>query len=96
MALVPPPGWDVEIIEIDGEVLAVLRWQLGEPREVGTVKLSRAEKEVLAGICEGRSDSAIAAARATSIRTVHNQVAALRRKFGVTSRYELVAKLRGV
>ena len=55
--------------------------------------LSPAEESVIRGIAMGRSNAEIAKERGTSPRTVANQVATLLRKFGVTSRYELVVAM---
>jgi DNA-binding NarL/FixJ family response regulator len=55
-------------------------------------RLTVAEREVVAGVLNGRSNAAIAAARRTSTRTVANQLAAIYRKLGVSSRWELAAR----
>jgi DNA-binding CsgD family transcriptional regulator len=94
MGLAPPPDLDIEIVELDGEMLALFSWSPRVAgRRTGGVPLTRAEQEVLDGICAGRSNAAIAKARGTAVRTVANQIAALFRKFHVRSRHELVAKL---
>ena len=54
--------------------------------------LTAAEREVLSGIVQGRSNREIAVYRDTSTRTVANQVASLLRKFGVGSRHALSAR----
>ncbi|HXK19752.1 MAG TPA: LuxR C-terminal-related transcriptional regulator [Polyangiaceae bacterium] len=54
-------------------------------------RLTAAEREVVAGVLNGRSNAAIALARRTSTRTVANQLAAIYRKLGVASRWELAA-----
>lgn len=58
-------------------------------------ELTLAERQVLALLLDGRTNSEIAAERSTSERTVANQVAAIFRKLHVTSRCELVALLTG-
>jgi DNA-binding NarL/FixJ family response regulator len=54
-------------------------------------RLTAAEREVVAGVLNGRSNAAIALARHTSTRTVANQLAGIYRKLGVASRWELAA-----
>jgi DNA-binding NarL/FixJ family response regulator len=55
--------------------------------------LSTAEREVAALAAAGLKNAAIAAYRHTSVRTVANQMAAVLRKLGVSSRYQLAARL---
>jgi DNA-binding NarL/FixJ family response regulator len=55
-------------------------------------RLTSAERQVVAGVLDGRSNAAIARARRTSSRTVANQLAAIYRKLGVSSRWELAAR----
>jgi DNA-binding NarL/FixJ family response regulator len=57
--------------------------------------LTQAERQVVQGVLNGRSNAAIASARRTSCRTVANQLAAIYRKLGVSSRWELVVRLSG-
>jgi DNA-binding NarL/FixJ family response regulator len=54
-------------------------------------RLTDAQRDVAIHIVSGSSNAAIALARGVSVRTVANQVAALLRKMGVTSRTELAA-----
>lgn len=54
--------------------------------------LTLAERQVVAQVLRGRSNAAIARARRTSSRTVANQLAAIYRKLGVSSRWELAAR----
>lgn len=56
-------------------------------------RLTRAERQVVAGVLNGRTNAAIATARRTSCRTVANQLAAIYRKLGVSSRWELAARV---
>jgi DNA-binding NarL/FixJ family response regulator len=56
--------------------------------------LPEAESEVLRYLATGASNAEIAAKRGTSVRTVANQVASLLKRFGVGSRYELIARSR--
>jgi DNA-binding NarL/FixJ family response regulator len=54
--------------------------------------LTSAERQVVTGVLNGRTNAAIASARRTSCRTVANQLAAIYRKLGVSSRWELAAR----
>jgi len=56
-------------------------------------RLTQAERQVAAGVLDGRTNAAIAMARRTSCRTVANQLAAIYRKLGVSSRWELAARI---
>jgi DNA-binding NarL/FixJ family response regulator len=73
----PPPGVEIEIVEIDGEARP---------------NLTQAESELLRALAAGHPNAQIASARRTSKRTVANQVQALMRKFNVQSRHQLEAK----
>jgi DNA-binding NarL/FixJ family response regulator len=55
-------------------------------------RLTSAERQVVAGVLNGRTNAAIASARRTSRRTVANQLASIYRKLGVSSRWELAAR----
>lgn len=65
---------------------------VGEPLASAPPELTEAEREVLRRILRGESNAEIAAARQTSLRTVANQVGAIFRKLGVSSRGELAAR----
>jgi len=54
--------------------------------------LTVAERQVVVHVLSGRSNAAIARARQTSSRTVANQLAAIYRKLGVSSRWELAVR----
>jgi len=56
-------------------------------------RLTQAERQIVAGVLNGRTNAAIATARRTSCRTVANQLAAIYRKLGVSSRWELAARV---
>jgi DNA-binding NarL/FixJ family response regulator len=56
-------------------------------------RLTPAERQVAGAVLRGSTNDAIAAARRTSARTVANQLAAIYRKLGVSSRWELAAHL---
>lgn len=58
--------------------------------------LTVAERQVVTGVLNGRTNAAIATARRTSCRTVANQLAAIYRKLGVSSRWELAARVAGL
>jgi DNA-binding CsgD family transcriptional regulator len=87
----PPPGLEIEIIEVDGAQLLRVSWPTGRPRS--DLVLTAAENDVLARILRGASNAEIARDRGTSERTVANQVHALLRKCRVGSRHQLIAKL---
>ena len=86
----PPPGIEALSFE-DGDddyvVLAVPLpvWEL--PAE-----LTVAEQEVARSVLAGQSAAEIAAARATTVRTVANQVQSVYQKLGIGSRVELAAR----
>lgn len=88
----PPAEARVARFEVNGEELAVLSFPLSTPSKRPPTSLSAAEQEVVAGILGGQSNSEIARARRTSVRTVANQVASIFRKMEVSSRAELVAR----
>ncbi len=54
--------------------------------------LTPAEREVTAMVLGGASNAEVARRRATSRRTVANQLASVYRKLGVTGRRELIAR----
>jgi DNA-binding NarL/FixJ family response regulator len=59
-------------------------------------RLTVAERQVVAGVLSGCTNAAIARGRRTSCRTVANQLAAIYRKLGVSSRWELAAYVAAV
>jgi DNA-binding NarL/FixJ family response regulator len=87
----PPPGLEVVSIDVQGRELVLLRFPIPAPRLPGS--LSRAEREVVAGVLQGRSNAEIARERGTSLRTVAVQLQSIFRKLGVGSRTELAATL---
>jgi len=87
----PPPGLDIEIVEIGGETVLLLSWPTANGT-AETAKLTDAEADVLRAIQRGASNADIARERGTSVRTVANQIQALFRKLGGHSRHHLVAK----
>lgn len=85
-----PGGLRVEWLEPD---LALLSYPLVEA-EVPPA-LSAAEQEIALLVYAGASNEDIAAQRSASAKTVGNQLDAIYRKLGVSSRVELVLRLRG-
>ncbi|CAN5670467.1 hypothetical protein BH09MYX1_BH09MYX1_36510 [soil metagenome] len=84
------PPRDVTAFRVDGrvdEVVFVWPTKSAEPMDLTT-----AERAILDLVVRGQSNREIAMARSTSIRTVANQVAALLRKLGASSRYELLSR----
>jgi DNA-binding NarL/FixJ family response regulator len=71
------------------------RWWLFLPVEAFGLdpRLTLAERQVVTGVLNGRTNAAIAMTRRTSCRTVANQLAAIYRKLGVSSRWELAARV---
>ena len=57
------------------------------------LKLTDAEREVVALVIEGLSNAQVATRRKTAARTVANQLQSIFRKLGLASRAELIAKL---
>jgi DNA-binding CsgD family transcriptional regulator len=74
---------------------AAIAVRLDTSRLLHGANLTAAEREVAGFILRGRSNGEIASARRTSARTVANQIAAIFRKVGVSSRAELVARCVG-
>lgn len=56
-----------------------------------SVPLSPAERHVLLGVLDGKTNAQMAAERGTSIHTVGNQVSSVFRKMGVSTRATLAA-----
>ena len=81
----------ISSFELGGEELVVVSVPL--ERDVEVERLGRGERAVAALIARGLGNGEIARQRGTSVRTVANQVAALFRKLGVSSRVELAARL---
>jgi DNA-binding NarL/FixJ family response regulator len=75
----------------DGDV-AILSFAI--PNTSVRVVLTPAESDVLQHLRDGRTNAEIAALRATSPRTVANQIASLFQKLGVSSRLEVVTRPR--
>jgi DNA-binding CsgD family transcriptional regulator len=86
----PPGGMQANRFTFAGAAFLVLSFPVTEPP---ASKLTAAEADVARQIVMGRSNQEIAACRRTALRTVVNQVAAILRKLGARSRYDVVAKL---
>jgi DNA-binding NarL/FixJ family response regulator len=78
-------------MKIGGEDVAVMSYPLPPP--AFPASFSTAERIVAHALLRGLSNSEIARARKTSVRTVANQVASLFHKLGVRSRAEAVVAL---
>jgi DNA-binding NarL/FixJ family response regulator len=87
-----PPGLRATRFSLGSDELVVFSFPLTELSFPS--QLSAAEREVTRGMLEGRSNSAIAAKRGTSMRTVANQIASIFQKLRISSRAELAARLR--
>ena len=83
----------VELLELQlgDHELIVLRVDDGPHQRVEG--LTAAEREVALDAMAGHSNKEIAARRGSKMRTVANQLAAVYRKLGVSSRAELAARL---
>jgi DNA-binding NarL/FixJ family response regulator len=79
----------VELVDDD---FAVFSWDV-EPASDGG--LTSAEEAVLRLVINGASNEEIARTRATSVRTVANQVASLLRKLQAGSRFDLIRRFGG-
>jgi DNA-binding CsgD family transcriptional regulator len=84
----PPRGLVADRLGAAEDELVVLSFPLGGSR----ARLTPAEREILRSLLEGMPRASIARARATSERTVANQIASVFRKLGVHSRSELAAR----
>jgi DNA-binding CsgD family transcriptional regulator len=74
----------------DGQELAILSYAIVVPPHGA---LTKAESEVARLVAKGMSNREIAATRATTERTVANQLRSIFTKFGIQSRVELVMLL---
>jgi DNA-binding CsgD family transcriptional regulator len=77
------------IVRLAAAALAPSGEKVDQPR------LTDAEREIIARLADGWSNAAIARARGTSEKTVANQVGALLKKFGSSSRRALAAQPAG-
>jgi DNA-binding NarL/FixJ family response regulator len=81
----------VSRLRLGADELAVLSFPLGCLAFPDS--FTEAERTVARAMLAGESNAQIAAARQTSIRTVHNQIASVLRKLHVRSRSEAFAAL---
>jgi DNA-binding CsgD family transcriptional regulator len=84
----------VAFFRFEGDEFAVLSLPAGV-RDATKVPLSEAERAVLSLVLAGLGNAEIAKRRGRSPRTIANQVASIFRKLSVSSRFELLAALRG-
>jgi DNA-binding NarL/FixJ family response regulator len=70
---------------------AVVSVPLADPSGMST--LTPVERHVAVLAAEGLSNAGIGRRRGTSTRTIANQMASILRKLGISSRYELAARL---
>jgi DNA-binding NarL/FixJ family response regulator len=91
----PPANLVAERFDVDGQEFVAFSWDAaaGIPQ---LEHLSTAEREVCAMIVSGASNAEIARLRGTSARTVANQVAAIMKKLGAASRWEIMARFAGL
>ncbi len=82
-----PPNLAVRILRSGETEVALLSFT---PKERGG--LTAAERDVALAVARGLSNAQIGSERQASPRTIANQVAAIMRKLGVSSRAELVAR----
>lgn len=88
-----PAGLVAWELEVDGERFVLFEWRTTSIHAQTGPRLTASERDVLARVLRGQSNSTIAFERGRRPRTVANQVASLFRKLGVRSRAELVAHL---
>jgi DNA-binding NarL/FixJ family response regulator len=87
-----PPDLELTLVCVEGVELAVLSHRLDAPTSLEG--LTAAERTIASAIAEGLSNRDIGRLRNTSERTVAKQVAEIFRKSGVSSRRELLARMR--
>jgi DNA-binding NarL/FixJ family response regulator len=92
--LCPPEGARAHELTVGGETLLVLSYPLDERDLLADAPLSSAELEVARLAVEGLSNAQIAERRATSVRTVANQMASILQKLRLSSRRQLAARYR--
>jgi DNA-binding NarL/FixJ family response regulator len=85
-----PEGAEVELLSEDLALLSIPLVEAEVPEA-----LSPAEQEVALKVYAGASNQEIARARGVSAKTIGHQLESIYRKLGVSSRIELVLRLRG-
>ena len=90
-AQVPTPA-DLVVVKDLGDTVV-----LSFPEEIPRFPpgLTESQRDVARRVFEGQSAREIAQARGSSPRTIGNQLESIYRKLGVTSRVELVLRLKG-
>jgi DNA-binding CsgD family transcriptional regulator len=84
-----PADLSGHLLQVGTEQYALLEWAVAPAAVLDG--LSPAEREVVRLALDGLSNSQIAEARATAVRTVANQLASIFRKLAIGSRLELFA-----
>jgi DNA-binding NarL/FixJ family response regulator len=87
----PPRGLVAHAFEICGKPFVVLSFPVHV--DAPTDSLTEAERAVIAGILQGKTNAQIAKDRGRAVRTIANQIASAFRKLSVRSRSELAAAL---
>ncbi len=77
---------------LDSETFFVFSFPIVEPEDA-LQSLSPSEQQIVRSLLRGASYAQVAGERRTSVRTVANQVAALYKKLGISSRSELEHRL---
>jgi DNA-binding CsgD family transcriptional regulator len=97
VGLTAPSGLTAHSFVLDAEEFVLLAFPLPAPLPgaVAEADLTPSERAVLSLLESGAKSAEIARARQTSPRTVTNQIAAIYRKLGVSSRRELLALVHG-
>ena len=89
-AATPPRTLKAETFMLGGLELVVLTFPIVPERP--SPSLTRAERHVVELLTQGFGTKEIASERGTSLHTVSNQLATIYRKFGVSTRQELLAQ----
>jgi DNA-binding NarL/FixJ family response regulator len=74
-------------LQVDGQ--EVLLVKLSSDAKVQT-QLTATEREIVALVCGGQTNTEIASLRGRSVRTVETQLSSIYRKLGISSRAELI------
>lgn len=83
-----PDGIEAHRLDVDSDAYVIFR--LPGPSTFVPGCLSRAEREVVRAVLDGKSNREIARQRGTSVRTVANQLHAVYLKCGLSGRLQLV------
>jgi DNA-binding CsgD family transcriptional regulator len=85
-----PRGLDATLFSLDADEYVIFSFPLAEVELPSG--LTRAEREVVQALLDGRSNAEIARDRRTSVNTVANQLRAIYAKVKVSGRLELVRR----